>query len=111
MTFEIPRLTWRMVRLTGLQGGPMYTDLAQIGAVLDTAEPQAGGAEPQLAVARGATICLNSGVRFYVRETADSVFEEVRRYRQDQEPARPNMKLPDAAPAAEIGGPVAGIEP
>lgn len=105
------RLTWRMVRFTALQGGPAYTDLAQIGAVLDTAEPQPEGAEPLLAVARGATIYLNSGARYYVRETADVVFTEIHRYRTESEPPRPGMKFGDTAPSPEIGGSVAGLEP
>jgi len=101
-----PRITWRMVKFTALQGGPAYTDLGQVAAILDTAEPRLENSDsPMLPVNRGATICLACGFRYYVRETADTVFEEVRRYRTEQEPAPPRMKMPDAAPADTVAAP------
>jgi hypothetical protein len=99
------RLTWRMVRFTALQGGPAYTDLGEIAAILDTQEPQLEGAPaPQLAVARGASIYLKSGARYYVKETAETVFEELHRFRTEQEPAPPASRVPGAAPAATLAG-------
>lgn len=101
----VEKLSWRMVRFTGLRGGPAYCDLAQVAAILDTKEPHADqGAEPQLAVARGATIYLQSGAGFYVRETAEVVFEEVHRYRTELQKPPPSMKMGASAPSARLAG-------
>lgn len=88
---QIERLTWRMVRFNGLEGGPAYVDLAEVAAVLEAAAA-AGGAEPELPVARGAVICLKSGRTVFVKETADTVFDEVHRHRTEAPPAPPRMK-------------------
>lgn len=103
----VDRLTWRMVRFTALRGGPAYTDLGEVAAILDTKEPHAAhdADAPQLPVARGATIYLKSGAAFYVRETAETVFEEVHRYRTELEPAAPALyKYGASAPSERPGG-------
>jgi hypothetical protein len=101
----VERMNWRVVRFTGLEGGPAYTDLGQIAAILDTAEPFVEkGEAPRLAVARGATIVLVSGVRYYVRETADVAFDEWHRWRTELEPPPKPMKMSASAPSVVIGG-------
>jgi len=90
---EIPRLTWRMVRFNAREGGPAYVDLAEVAAILEAREPAGTGPQPELAVARGACISLKSGRTLFVKETADTVFDEVHRYRTQDEPAAPSKKM------------------
>jgi hypothetical protein len=102
----VDRLSWRMVKFSGLRG-PVYVDLAEVAAVMETKEPHTDkGEAPELPIARGATIYLKSGAGFYVRESADTVFEEVHRYRLELEPVKPPMKLSASAPAEEVNGPM-----
>lgn len=116
----VERLTWRMVRFNGREGGPAYVDLAEVAAVLDAPAADPGPA-PELAVIRGAVICLKSGRAVFVKETAETVFDEVHRYRTAPPPAPPRMKTgtdgPNRDPAElapvtlsdageEIGGPL-----
>lgn len=89
------RISWRMVRFNAIEGGPAYVDLAEVAAILDAPAPAA-----ELAVARGAVLSLKSGRTVFVKETADTVFEEVHRYRTELEPSAPAKKLADAAPAS-----------
>ncbi len=101
----VDRLTWRMVRFTGLRGGPAYCDLSQVAAILDTKEPHTDqGQAPELAVISGATIYLKSGAGFYVRETAEVVFEELHRYRTEIEQPPRSMKMGASAPSPRLAG-------
>lgn len=95
MTDKPERLSWSMVKFTGLHGGPVYLDLRQVAAVTDAQAP--GELAPL-----GARVILHCGVGLYTKESAGTVFEEVHRANTQQPPAPPNMKMGDAAPAAVV---------
>src|SRR5437870_4147043 len=88
----VERLTWRMVKFTGLRG-PAYADLDHVAPLLATREPHTDAVAPELDITIGATIHLTGGTAFYVRESADTVFAEIHRYRSEPEPKKPPMKL------------------
>lgn len=89
-----PSPSWFMARFTALKG-PVYIDLLQVAAVLQTPRPAGGDGEPALPVMTGATIVLFSGWGCYVEESADAVFEEVHRARTKDEPEKPSFRSQD----------------
>lgn len=91
----VERLSWSMVKFSGLEGGPVYIDLRQVACVTDAKAPG------ELA-ALGARVILKSGAAIYTREGAGTVFDEVHRANTQQPPAPPNMKVGEAAPAAVV---------
>lgn len=95
MTETVERLSWSMVKFTGLHGGPVYIDLRQVACVTEAKAPG------ELA-ALGARVILISGIAIYTRESAGTVFEEVHRANTQKEPAAPAMKVSGAAPAAVV---------
>lgn len=106
MTVE--RLSWSTVKFSGKDGGPCYIDLSQVAAVTPAKAPG------ELA-ALGSRVILNSGIALYTAESADTVFEEWRRARTQEEPPPPKIKMGEAAPAPEVPrdapAPIATPEP
>ncbi len=97
----VERFGWRMVKFTGLRG-PAYVDLGAIAAVMAAKEPHIETPAPELDITFGATIFLTGGQAFYVRESADTVFADVHRFRTEQEPVPRPMKLSASAPAGDV---------
>lgn len=93
MTVE--RITWRMAKFTGKEGGPVYIDLGQVAAITRAKHPEE-------LTSLGARVILFSGAALYTAESAETVFEEVHRARTQEPPAPPNMKMGEAAPAATV---------
>lgn len=97
----VERFGWRMVKFTGLDG-PAFCDLAHVAACRAMKEP--GGAKDmwELEITIGTAIYLTGGQSFYVRDSVDTVFGEIHRYRTEQEPPAPSFKHPQAAPAGDV---------
>lgn len=102
----VERIGWYMAKFSNAEGGPVYIMLHEVAAV--TPAKLAGDAL-LAAAALGARVVLKSGLALYTAESADTVFEEVRRANTTAPPPEPKIRLEGAPGPSDAPAPAAPI--